>query len=258
VLHESGAIDREENGLAKIAKDLAAERTLAHVADVSNSDAVDKMVATVVKRFGRLDVLVNNAGVHEGGEPGDITDDQWRKVLQGSVVAVAVDGKHRFSKSPRLSVVLTTGLGVEGDAHYGAFVRHLYLARRNPRAPNLRQVHLMPSQLFDALRNSGFDVSPGDLGENITTAGLDLETLPLNTELRIGPSANIRLTGLRTPCVLIDRFKSRLRGRLFDATPNPPFRAGVMAVVAEGGEISPGDPIRAILPERPHLPLPPL
>ena len=177
---------------------------------------------------------------------------------RGSVVAVAIDAKHRFSKTPRLSVILTTGHGVEGDAHYGQFVRHRYLARRKPRAPNLRQVHLIPSELFDALRKSGFDVSPGDLGENITTAGLDLETLPLNTELHIGASVNIRLTGLRTPCILIDRFKFGLKSQLLGATPNPPFRAGVMAVVSEGGEVSPGDPIRAILPERPHLPLPPL
>jgi MOSC domain-containing protein YiiM len=177
---------------------------------------------------------------------------------RGSVVAVAIDAKHRFSKTPRLSVILTTGHGVEGDAHYGQFVRHRYLARRKPRAPNLRQVHLIPSELFDALRKSGFDVSPGDLGENITTAGLDLETLPLNTELHMGASVNIRLTGLRTPCILIDRFKLGLKGQLLGATPNPPFRAGVMAVVSEGGEVSPGDPIRAILPERPHLPLPPL
>ena len=97
-----------------------------------------------------------------------------------------------------------------------------------------------------------------DLGENITTAGTDLETLPLNTQLRIGTSANIRITGLRTPCVLIDRFKSGLKSRLLAEMPNPRFRAGVMAAVSEGGEISPGDPIRAILPERPHLPLPPL
>jgi MOSC domain-containing protein YiiM len=181
-----------------------------------------------------------------------------KPVLRGSVVAVALDAKHRFSKTTRLSVILTAGYGLEGDAHYGQFVRHRYLARRKPQAPNLRQVHLIPSELFDALRNSGFDVSPGDLGENITTAGLDLETLPLNTKLHIGASANIRLTGLRTPCILIDRFKSGLKSRLLTETPNPPFRAGVMAVVSEGGEISPGDPIRAILPDRPHLPLPPL
>ena len=164
-----------------------------------------------------------------------------KPVLRGSVVAVALHAKHRFSKTPRLSVILTAGYGVEGDAHHGQFVRHRYLARRKPRAPNLRQVHLIPSELFDALRNSGFDVGPGDLGENITTAGLDLETLPLNTQLRIGISASLRLTGLRTPCILIDRFKSGLKSRLLTETPNPPFRAGIMAVVSEGGEISPGD-----------------
>ena len=174
-----------------------------------------------------------------------------KPVLRGSVVAVALDAKHRFSKTPRLSIILTAGHGVEGDAHYGQFIRHRYLARRKPRAPNLRQVHLIPSELFDALRKSGYDVSPGDLGENITTTGLDLETLPLNTQLRIGTSANIRLTGLRTPCVLIDRFKSGLKSRLLAETPNPRFRAGVMAVVSEGGEISPDDPIHAILPDCP-------
>ena len=88
--------------------------------------------------------------------------------------------------------------------------------------------------------------------------GLDLETLPLNTQLRIGTSANIRITGLRTPCVLIDRFKSGCKSRLLAEMPNPPFRAGVMAAVSEGGEVSPGDPISGMLPERPHLPLPPL
>jgi MOSC domain-containing protein YiiM len=181
-----------------------------------------------------------------------------KPVLRGSVVAVALDAKHRFSKIPRLSIILTAGHGVKGDAHYGQFVRHRYLARRKPQAPNLRQVHLIPSELFDAVRKSGFDVSPGNLGENITTAGLDLETLPLNTQLRIGPSANIRLTGLRTPCVLIDRFRFGLKSRLLAETPNPPFRAGVMAVVSEGGEISPGDPIHAKLPDHPHQPLPPL
>jgi MOSC domain-containing protein YiiM len=158
---------------------------------------------------------------------------------------------HADTFTPRLSIILTAGKGVEGDAHYGPFVRHRHLARRNTRAPNLRQVHLIPSELFDALQNSGYDVSLGDLGENITTAGVDLETSPLNTELHMGASVNIRLTGLRTPCILIDRFKSGLKGRLLDATPNPPFRAGIMAVVSEGGEISPGDPIRATLPRAP-------
>jgi MOSC domain-containing protein YiiM len=174
------------------------------------------------------------------------------------VVAVSIDGRHRFSKISRLSITLTRGRGIEGDAHYGPLVRHRYLARRNPKAPNLRQIHLIPSELFDALQTSGFDVRPGDLGENIATVGLDLECLPLGTLLRIGASATLELTGLRTPCVLIDRFKSRLKNCLHGRPAGPRFKAGVMAIVTEGGEVSPGDRMRAVLPPPPHLDLPPL
>jgi hypothetical protein len=166
--------------------------------------------------------------------------------------------RHRFSKISRLSITLTRGRGIEGDAHYGPLVRHRYLARRNPKAPNLRQVHLIPSELFDALQTSGFEVRPGDLGENIATVGLDLECLPLGTLLRLGASATLELTGLRTPCVLIDRFKSGLKNRLQGGPAGPRFKAGVMAIVTEGGEVSPGDRIRAVLPAPPHLDLPPL
>jgi MOSC domain-containing protein YiiM len=176
----------------------------------------------------------------------------------GKVVAVSIDGKHRFSKVPRPSVTLVAGHGIEGDAHYGPFVKHRYLVRRNPRSPNLRQVHLMPSETLIALRSAGYDVGPGELGENITTAGLDLESLALNTELRIGASARIRLTGLRTPCVLIDRFRSGLKSLLVSDEPGPPFRAGVMGVVIESGEVSTDDVIRVDLLAACRSLLPPL
>jgi MOSC domain-containing protein YiiM len=184
--------------------------------------------------------------------------EQQDPVPEGAVVTVSVDGKHRFSKTSRPSITLTSGHGIEGDAHYGPFVRHRYLARRNPRAPNLRQVHLIPSELFDELRTSGFQVRPGDLGENIATVGLDLESFPLGTILQLGASATLELTGLRTPCVLIDRFKSGLKDRLQGGEAGPRFRAGVMAIVTKGGEVSPGDRIRTVLPAPPHMALPPL
>jgi MOSC domain-containing protein YiiM len=184
--------------------------------------------------------------------------EQQDPIPEGAVVAVSVEGKHRFSKTSRPSITLTSGHGIEGDAHYGPFVRHRYLARRDPKAPNLRQVHLIPGELFDALRTSGFEVRPGDLGENIAMVGLDLECLPLGTLLQLGASATLELTGLRTPCVLIDRFKSGLKNCLQGGAAGPRFRAGVMAIVTEGGEVSCGDRIRAVLPAPPHLPLPPL
>src|ERR1700760_3562282 len=105
---------------------------------------------------------------------------------EGKVVAVCANPKHRFSKAPRLSIRLIAGHGIEGDAHAGPFVQHRFLARRDPRAPNLRQVHLIPAELLQGLKMAGFDVEPGDLGDNVTTAGVDLEAQPLNTELRIG------------------------------------------------------------------------
>lgn len=173
----------------------------------------------------------------------------------GKVVAVCVSPQHRFSKTPCLSIKLIAGHGIEGDAHSGPFMRHRYLARRNPRAPNLRQVHLIPAELLQGSEVAGYDVEPGDLGENITTVGIDLERLPLDTELRIG-DATIRLTGLRTPCVLIDRFRRGLKARLIAEEVGPAFRAGVMAIVTEGGLIVPGDVIRAILPATPRRALP--
>src|SRR3981189_668580 len=93
--------------------------------------------------------------------------------LEGTVVAVAADGGHRFSKPTRDRIVLLKGHGVEGDAHAGPFVRHRYLARRRPRIPNLRQVHLIPGELLDELRRFGYDLRPGEIGENVTTTGLD-------------------------------------------------------------------------------------
>ena len=170
--------------------------------------------------------------------------------LKGTVVAVASDRGHRFSKATQRDIRLIKDYGVEGDAHAGSFVRHQYLARRQPRLPNLRQVHLIPSELFEALRMSGYHIGPGALGENITTAGLDLERMPLRTRIRLGPTATVELTGLRTPCALIDRFRAGLKRLLISSEiTGPPFRCGVMAVVKTEGRIAAGDPALALLPE---------
>jgi hypothetical protein len=179
--------------------------------------------------------------------------------VSGSIVGVAADGGHHFSKPEQREIVLVEGRGIEGDAHAGAFVRHRYLARLRPRSANLRQVHLIQSELFEMLRAEGYDLSVGKLGENITTAAIELERLPLGTLLRLGEHAAVELTGLRTPCVLIDRFRKGLKGRMINsASASPKFRCGVMAVVKAGGRVVPGDFATAVLPEAPFRPLPPL
>ncbi|MEH2478663.1 MOSC domain-containing protein YiiM [Nitrobacteraceae bacterium AZCC 2146] len=173
------------------------------------------------------------------------------------VVAVCFRRGHHFSKTPSLSIRLLTGLGVEGDAHMGEKVQHLYLARKNPDAPNLRQVHLMHSELFDEVRAKGFDVKPGDLGENITTEGVDLLGLSTGTKLYLGDEAIIEITGLRNPCHQIDDFQKGLLKATLDKDADGKLvrKSGIMSVVLTGGDVRPGDTIRVEPPEGPHRPL---
>lgn len=175
----------------------------------------------------------------------------------GTVIAVSRDATHRFSKVNQNSIRLVAGLGVEGDAHLGVTVQHRSRVARDPTQPNLRQVHLIHSELFDELRTAGYEITPGDLGENVTTRGLDLLGLPVGTRLRIGADALIEVTGLRNPCLQIEHFRGGLLRQVVgrDETGAVVRKGGVMSVVLEGGDIHPGDPITAILPAPPHRPL---
>lgn len=176
------------------------------------------------------------------------------------VLAVHRSSSHGFSKHAEDGIVLVEGLGVEGDAHAGATVKHRSRVKRDPSAPNLRQVHLLHAELFDELVGRGFAVFPGDLGENITTRGLDLLALPRGTRLRMGDSAEVEITGLRNPCSQIDRFQPGLTAAVLDRDANGAIvrKCGVMAVVLRGGCIRPGDTIVVQLPEVPHHALEPV
>jgi MOSC domain-containing protein YiiM len=177
----------------------------------------------------------------------------------GRVVGLASARLHRFSKLARDSLFLLEGLGAEGDVHAGPFVRHRCLVRRHPELPNLRQLHLIPSELHEALSADGYELRPGHLGENILTAGLDLEALPLGTILKLGTRATIELTGLRTPCALIDRFKPGLKRKMLADEPGRPrFRSGVMGVVRSSGRVAIGDAIIVRRPSKPFKSLPAL
>ncbi|MEZ5893344.1 MAG: MOSC domain-containing protein [Parvularculaceae bacterium] len=178
----------------------------------------------------------------------------------GKVVAVSLLARHRLAKDNELSIRLLKGLGVEGDAHCGATVKHRSRVRKDPTAPNLRQVHLIHSELFVELAAKGFAVAPGEMGENITTKGVDLLSLSRGTRLYLGDSAVIELTGLRNPCSQLDGFQQGLMAAALDrdADGNLIRKAGVMAIVVEGGEVRSGDPIRVEPPSGPHAPLAPV
>lgn len=164
---------------------------------------------------------------------------------------------YSFTKPNRDSITLLTGLGVAGDVHAGVTVKHRSRVAQDPTQPNLRQVHLIHQELFAELRAQGFEVAPGDLGENVTTSGIDLLGLPVGTLLRLGDEAVVEVKGLRNPCRQIDHFQDGLLKQVVgrDAEGNLVRKAGIMGVVAVGGVVRPGDRIRAELPAEPHRPL---
>jgi MOSC domain-containing protein YiiM len=178
----------------------------------------------------------------------------------GHVIAVCFRAGHHFSKTPGLGIRLLTGLGVAGDGHLGKTVQHRSRVRRDPTQPNLRQVHLIHAELFDELRLKGFEVKPGDLGENITTLDLDLLALPTGARLHLGTSAVVEVTGLRNPCSQLDGFQKGLMAATLDkdADGNLIRKAGIMGIVLADGDVRPGDAIRVEPPNGPARSLQPV
>jgi MOSC domain-containing protein YiiM len=180
--------------------------------------------------------------------------------MGGVVTAVSRSAGHTLAKPNENSIWLLAGLGVEGDAHSGTTVKHRSRVARDPSQPNLRQVHLVHAELHDTLREQGFAVSAGQMGENVTTRGLDLLGLPTGARLRLGDTAVVEVTGLRNPCAQLDRIQPGLMAATLErATDGSLIRkAGIMAVVVEGGEVRPGDSIRVELPPDPYRSLAPV
>ena len=180
--------------------------------------------------------------------------------MSGMVRAVSRSATHTFSKPNEDQITLIAGHGVEGDAHAGETLKHLSRILKFGNAPNLRQVHLIHEELFDELRDAGFAVTAGQMGENVTTRGVDLLNLPKGAKLHLGDEAVIEVTGLRNPCRQLNKFQPGLMAATLarDVAGNLQRKAGIMGVVLSGGAVKSGDPIRVELPEGPHEPLAPI
>ena len=176
------------------------------------------------------------------------------------VIAVCASPGHTMSKPATDSIRLLAGLGVEGDAHAGTTVKHRSRVAKDPLAPNLRQVHLIHAELFDDVATRGFTVKPGELGENMTTTGIDLLSLPRGTILQLGATATVEVTGLRNPCKQIDGLQEGLMEAVLERSPERGLirKAGIMGIVISGGEVRAGDTITITLPPQPHEPLKPV
>lgn len=161
------------------------------------------------------------------------------------VVSVGRAAGHAFSKPTCDDIRLLAGIGVEGDAHAGATVKHRSRVAANPLEPNVRQVHLIQEELLREL-----DLEPGTLGENVTTSGIDLLALSAGARLHLGDEAVVQLTGLRTPCVQINRYrKGLMKAVSLKVDEGAVLRGGAMAIVLSTGTVRPGDPVRVVSPE---------
>lgn len=176
---------------------------------------------------------------------------------KGTVIAVSKSGDHTFSKFNCDTINLLKGLGVEGDAHMGEKVKHRSRVAKDPNQPNLRQVHLIHSELFDELKEKGFQVMHGQIGENITTKGIELLNLPKNTILSIGATSKVQITGLRNPCKQLDALQNGLMQAVLDKDEegNLIRKSGIMGIVLEGGTVHIGDEISIQLPNMPYIKL---
>jgi MOSC domain-containing protein YiiM len=176
------------------------------------------------------------------------------------VVAVHAARDHSMGKAHRPVITLVAGSGVEGDAHAGTTVRHRSRVAKDPTQPNLRQVHLIHAELHGELGRAGLDVGPGDMGENVTTRGIDLLALSTGTRLHLGSLAVVEVTGLRNPCRQLDGVVPGLMAAVLDRDDEGRLvrKAGIMSTVLVGGPIRAGDPIVVVGPDGPHRPLTPV
>jgi MOSC domain-containing protein YiiM len=175
----------------------------------------------------------------------------------GTIMALACDGAHNFSKVAAAQLQLIAGYGIAGDAHAGLTVKHRSRVAKDPTQPNLRQVHLIHAELLDELADRDFSVAPGQLGENVTTRGIALLELSVGARLRLGRDAVIEVTGLRNPCHQINGIAPGLMDAVLDRAGDGSLirKCGIMAIVIASGLVSVGDAIALISAPAQHVPL---
>ncbi len=139
-----------------------------------------------------------------------------------SVIAVCTSKKKGIKKEPVAEVLIKEGYGVTGDAHADCLTH--------------RQVSLLAIESIDKMRSLGFDLSPGDFAENITTQGIDLVSVPVGTRIMAGDEVILEMTQIGKECHTACNIRRQIGDCIMP-------REGVFTRVIRGGLVRAGDTI---------------
>ena len=167
---------------------------------------------------------------------------------KGCVVAVCRNPDPGLPKPVVKHIYLLEDLGVEGDYHAGKYVRHRYLAKKNPTRRNMRQVLIVDVNAYRELEQNGITLGPGSMGENITVEGIALMELTEGTRLVVG-EAVVEITEVRKPCIQLNGMNPKLLKAVTQQKDDKKiYKAGIMARVLQAGWVKAGDRIAMMVP----------
>jgi len=165
---------------------------------------------------------------------------------RGFVVAVCKKAEPGIPKIEVTAIQLLENYGVAGDYHAGQFVRHRYLAKKDPTKPNQRQVLLIDTTILAELASQDIHLEPGMMGENILLDGISVMSLAIGTQIEIG-QAVLEVTEIRNPCYQLNEMHPRLLKVVETSGTGPdPRNAGMLARILTGGWVRPGDLVKTL------------
>lgn len=146
--------------------------------------------------------------------------------MNGKIISINISEKKGERKTPVTEVVVLENEGLQGDAHASSKWH--------------RQVSLLALESVRKMQAMGLDVKPGDFAENITTEGLDLVSLPIETRMKIGDDVIGEVSQIGKEC--------HTRCAIYEQAGDCVMpKEGIFIKVLRGGKIKVGDPIEVKL-----------
>lgn len=144
--------------------------------------------------------------------------------LAGTVIALCISEVRGVQKMEVPQIEIVEGYGLANDAHGGDWHR---------------QVSLIGYEKIQSFNARGANVANGDFGENIVVSGIDLSTLPVGTQLRLGAGAVLEVTQIGKECHRHCQIYERVGDCIMP-------REGIFARVITGGTVAKGNRVEVI------------